>query len=78
MTSKAGIRLNGTKYIITTFDEDENAAYMKSDEGGCCAIKTTQCILIGEYNSKKNSKHCAGNCNQDVAKLAKALREAGY
>lgn len=78
VTSKAGIRLNGVKYIVTTFDEDENAAYMKSEVGGATAIKTAQTILIGTYDSKKNSKQCQGNCNQDVARLAKALRDAGY
>jgi hypothetical protein len=78
VTSKAGVRINGVKYIVTTFDEDENAAYMKSDEGGATAIKTAQTILVGTYNSKKNNKQCQGNCNQDVARLAKALRDAGY
>lgn len=78
VASKAGIRLNGVKYVVTTFDEDESAAYMKSDDGGACAIKTTQCILIGTYNSKANKKQCAGNCNQDVAKLAAALKSSGY
>lgn len=51
---------------------------MKSDNGGACAIKTAQCILVGTYDSKKNTKQCAGNCNNDVAKLAKGLRDAGY
>ena len=78
MASGAGIRLNGVKYVVTTFDEDEGAAYMKSDDGGACAIKTNQCILIGTYNSKTHKGQCAGNCNNDVAKLAKGLRDAGY
>lgn len=66
------------KYVVTTYDADESAAYLKSEEGGACAVKTVQCILIGTYNTKKNVKQTAGNCNNDVAKLAKGLRDAGY
>lgn len=51
---------------------------MKSDHGGACAIQTNQCILIGTFDSKVNPKQCIGNCNQDVAKLAKGLKDAGY
>ena len=76
--SPAGIRINGVKYVATTFDDDEGAAYLKSDDGGACAIKTNQCILVGTYNTKKDKKQTSGNCFNDVAKLAKSLRDAGY
>jgi len=78
VSGKAGIRINNTKFIITTFDDDENAAYLKSDVGGACLVKTKQCILVGIYNTKANPKQTSGNCNNDVAKVAGGLLAHGY
>lgn len=78
VSSKAGIRIGGVKYVTTTFDADENAAFLKSDNGGACAVRTNKCILIGTYDTKANPAQTSGNCNNNVAKLAKTLRDAQY
>ena len=84
-TSKAGgIRLNGEKFLMVSFDTDKNLMYLKKNGGGGAVAKssTGYCLSIWNATSKETvtkdgktvtNPQNAGHCNLGVEKLQEFL-----
>ena len=65
--------LNGVKFQLISFFEDE-VAYLVNDKGGACVARSETTLVVGTWD--KASKHTAGNCNKQVQKKAEELKDA--
>jgi hypothetical protein len=48
-----GIRINGEKYFIVSFDADRNILYLKKSGGGAAVAKSNLAFAIGIFSSSK-------------------------
>lgn len=58
--NKGGVRLNGEKYYIVSFDEDRNVMYLKKNGGGAAVAKSNLGFVISTFNSKSLLKDKSG------------------
>jgi len=68
----SGIHLEGKKHF--TLRVDDQSIYGKLGQGGCAAVKTNQCVILGCYNEGIQP----GQCNSAVERLGAYLRDQGY
>jgi hypothetical protein len=59
-TAVGGIRLNGDKYFIVSFDADRQILYLKKSGGGAAVAKSNLAFAIGIFNSSKKLKNFHG------------------
>jgi profilin len=69
----SGILLAGKKYQFIR-NEPGRSIYGKLGAGGCCVVKTNQCIIIAVYDDSVQP----GQCTTVVEKLADYLIDVGY
>ena len=67
------ITLNGVKYQVISFYEDE-VAYLVNTLGGACVARSETTLVVGTW--VKASKQTAGDCNKEVQKKAEELKDA--
>ena len=89
-TAVGGLRINGEKFFMTSFDGEKNLMYLKKNGGGACIAKTLQSFCIGVYNTSKKSiiQHVdqsvteqvqsVGVVNASIEKLQEVLLEVSY
>ena len=76
VASPPGIFLGKKRYHLISFLDDENVAYLKSEEGGATVTKTNKLIIVGVW--LKDKKQIGGDCNTAVEKLAEQFKKANY
>jgi hypothetical protein len=59
-TAVGGIRLNGEKYFIVSFDEHRQILYLKKSGGGAAVAKSGLAFAIGIFSSSKKLKNFHG------------------
>mmetsp|Transcript_139020 Transcript_139020/g.196781 ORF Transcript_139020/g.196781 Transcript_139020/m.196781 type:complete len:125 (-) Transcript_139020:45-419(-) len=67
-----GVHVSGSKYM--TIKADNRSLYGKKGAAGVCCVKTTQAMLVGQYDEGIQP----GNAANTVEKLADYLIENGY
>ena len=77
----AGIRFINTKFMF--IKSEEGTTYLsKQGGGGACLSRTKNAILIGVWDKNavmsNNTPQNSGDCNGQVEKVAKFLKEQGY
>ena len=77
MKNPAGLWINGEKYYIMQWDQENNCAYLKSTTGGGCLFKTVQGIAVGIWK-KTGKAQSLGSCNKNVEAVANQLIDQGY
>ncbi len=55
-----GIRINGEKYFIVSFDADRSILYLKKAGGGAAVAKSNLGFVIGTFSSSKKLKNFHG------------------
>ncbi|EJT99496.1 profilin [Dacryopinax primogenitus] len=68
----SGVRLAGKKFFAVQVDDQH--LYGKQGAGGCTIVKTTQAVIIGEYDPPTQGPEA----NLVVEKLGDYLRSVGY
>ena len=81
--SEAGIRMNNQKYMLVKHNPENNSAYLgREGGGGACVARTAQCVVIGVWNKaavmSNGQLQNAGDCNEQVEKMAAFLTKSGY
>ena len=71
-----GIWINNMRYYLVRWDDDLNAASLKTNNGGATVMKTNKCIIVGTWASDVNQGQ--GNCNQQIFKLGESFLSVGY
>ena len=73
-----GIWINNQRYHLLTFQEENNAAYLKCKNGGACVVKTGKTIVIGTFTNDKDVKKTGGACNSIIEDFAEQLVKANF
>jgi hypothetical protein len=60
-TAKGGVRINGEKYFVVSFDEENNIVYLKKSGGGAAVAKSNLGFVIGTFSSSKKLKNFHDN-----------------
>ena len=76
LPSPPGIWMNGEVYHLIDYRDDVDTAYLKSEKGGACVVKTNKLIIIGVWS--KEAKQNGGDCNDAVERLAENFKNSGY
>jgi profilin len=80
----AGIRINGEKYYLVSYDAEKQTIYLKKNAGGACLARTNQAIVFASWNGGQSTTGAEttpqnpGLCNQVTEKLADYLKSIGY
>ena len=76
LPSPPGIWMNGKVYHLIDYRDDVDTAYLKTDKGGACVVKTNKLIIIGIWS--EDAKQNGGDCNDAVERLAENFKNSGY
>lgn len=76
--SKSSFYINGTKFMILNYDEEDKKVYFRKDKKGGCMAMTNMCILIGLYDIEAHPTQSPGNCNTAVERIAASLKASNY
>jgi hypothetical protein len=55
-----GIRINGEKYFVVSYDDDKTILYLKKSGGGAAVAKSNLAFAIGVFSSSKKVKNFHG------------------
>ncbi len=55
-----GIRINGEKYFVVSYDEDKNIVYLKKSGGGAAVARSNLAFAIGTFKSSTKLKNFHG------------------
>lgn len=81
--SKAGIRINNSKYFLVNFDPENHTIYLKKQSGGAAIVRTATAIVFASFDNAietggiRSGTQNPGLCNEQVEKLAIYLKESG-
>lgn len=59
--AKGGIRINGEKYFVVSYDDDSTILYLKKSGGGAAVAKSNLGFVIGIFSSSKKLTNFHGN-----------------
>ena len=80
---EAGIRMANQKYMFIQHNPTPQSVYLgREGGGGACVARTKTAIVIGIWNKAASMSNGqlqnAGDCNENVEKIADYLRSSGY
>lgn len=61
-----GLRLNGEKFFLVSFNKDKQVAYLKKNGGGAAVSKSGQAFVIGTFSTAKKVTITFNGANSEV------------
>ena len=80
--TKAGIRMNKTKFVYVTHDADANMVILSKQGGGATIVKTNKALVIGVWDKdtqrSDGQPQDGGTCTMMTERVAKFMKEQGF
>ena len=71
--SKGSVWISEVNYFYLKSDEDRNAVFFKSKNGGAAVVETKTTYIVGIWTNDTGKFKSAGPCNLEVLRLANKL-----